>query len=267
MARVGYSIVIPAYNEERRISATLDQVLKFLSYKGIRAEIVVVDDGSTDHTADVVLWYRRKNARVRLLRLPHQGKGSALRRGVAHAHGEFIFLCDADLKQGVGQMEKLETALLRGADVAIGSRWMEENEGPQSQPFYRRLSGRIFNFLTQWLLGLSYRDTQCGLKALTREAAHALFARQRIDGWGFDPELLFLAQRMGYRVEEVGIELVHDYSTSRFRPVRDGVRAFRELFQIFVRDFTGAYPKPLPVPAAPVAPELPSLAQPPREAA
>lgn len=267
MARVRYSIVIPAFNEESRISTTLDSVLKFFSDRGTRAEIVVVDDGSTDRTAEVVQWYRRKNPRVRLLRLEHQGKGAAVRHGVTHSHGEFIFLCDADMKQSVGEMEKLETALMRGADVAIGSRWI--GDAVQSQPFYRRASGRVFNFLTQRLLGLSYKDTQCGLKAFTREAAQAMFACQRIDGWGFDPELLFLAQRMGYRVEEVSIELVHDYSTSRFRPVRDGVQAFKELFQIVVRDLSGAYPKALPAPAtaAAVTAELTSLAEPPREVA
>jgi dolichyl-phosphate beta-glucosyltransferase len=269
MSRIRYSIVIPAFNEEHRISATLDSLLKFFGERGTRAELVVVDDGSTDRTADVVLWYRRKSARVRLVRLQHQGKGSAVRYGVAHAHGEFVFLCDADLKQSVTEMEKLDTALMRGADVAIGSRWIGEGETANSQPFYRRISGRVFNYLAQSLLGLSFKDTQCGLKAFTREAAQTLFAHQRIDGWGFDPELLFLAQRMGYRVEEVSIELLHDYSTSRFRPVRDGLRAFKELFQIFVRDLTGAYPRPMPAPAsaATVPAELTPLAEPPREAA
>ncbi len=270
MARVRYSIVIPAFNEERRITATLESVLKFFSDRGGRAEILVVDDGSSDRTAEIVHGYRRKHARVRLLRLDHQGKGSAVRHGVAHAHGEFIFLCDADLKQSVVEMEKLESALMRGADLAIGSRWIGDAGGAPSQPFYRRFSGRVFNFLTHRLLGLSYQDTQCGLKAFTREAAQALFAHQRIDGWGFDPELLFLAQRLGYRVEEVSIDLVHDYSTSRFRPVRDGLQAFRELFQIAFRDLSGIYPKPLPSPAtaaATVPAELTSLAEPPREAA
>ncbi len=268
MSRVRYSIVIPAFNEERRISATLDEVQKFFADRGARGEVLVVDDGSSDRTSDIVQWYRRRMARVKLYRLPHHGKGSAVRHGVKHAHGEFVFLCDADLRDGVGELDKLETALMRGADVAIGSRWVESTES--AQPFYRRASGRVFNFLTQRLLGLDFKDTQCGLKGFTREAAQTLFAHQSIDGWGFDPELLFLAQRMAYRVEEVSIELHHDYRTSRFRPVRDGVKAFKELFQIAMRDMTGAYPRPVPVTtaaAAAVPAEITPLTESTREAA
>jgi glycosyltransferase involved in cell wall biosynthesis len=246
MARVRYSIVIPAYNEEHRISATLEHVLQYLGERNLRGEVIVVDDGSTDRTADVVFWYRRKTYKVKLLRLEHQGKGSAVRHGVANAHGEIVFLCDADMNAGFEECEKLETALLRGADVAIGSRWIGNQECLQTQPWYRRVAGRVFNLLTQRLLGLGFRDTQCGLKAFTRDAAKELFAYQTIDGWGFDPELLFLARRLGFRVEEVSIRLVHDYRMSRFRPILDGSQTFWELFQIFWRDLRGSYPRPLP---------------------
>lgn len=269
MSRIRYSIVIPAFNEENRISATLDQILKFFAERGTKGEIVVVDDGSTDSTADIVQRYRRRTYRTKLFRLQHRGKGWAVRHGVRHAHGEFVFLCDADLNNGVAELEKLETALMRGADVAIGSRWVGSSESVRSQPFYRRVSGRFFNFLTQRLLGLEFKDTQCGLKAFTREAAHALFPHQSVSGWGFDPELLFLAQRMGFRVEEVGIELHHDYETSRFRPVRDGARAFAELFRIFARDFAGYYPRPVPVTTTTTVPSeiTPLAAESTREAA
>jgi glycosyltransferase involved in cell wall biosynthesis len=253
MARVRYSIVIPAYNEEHRISATLEHVLKYLGERNLRGEIIVVDDGSTDRTADIVLWYRRKTYRVKLIRLQHQGKGSAVREGVNAAHGEIVFLCDADMNAGFDECEKLETALLQGADVAIGSRWIGNEECLQSQPLYRRAAGRVFNFLTQRLLGLAFRDTQCGLKAFTKDAAKDLFSYQTIDGWGFDPELLFLARRLGFRVEEVSIRLVHDYRMSRFRPVIDGTHTFLELFQIFWRDVRGSYPRPAPPAPAPAA--------------
>lgn len=250
MARVRYSIVVPAFNEERRIAATLDALLQHYSDRSSKIEILVVDDGSSDRTCDVVLWFRRKTYRVKLLKVPHGGKGAAVRHGVAHAHGDFVFLCDADLKEGVSQLDRLELALMSGADVAIGSRWIEHKQSVDSQPFYRRVSSRFFNVCAQNLLGLQFKDTQCGLKAFTREAAQALFEHQSIDGWGFDPELLLIAQRLGYEVQEVPIELNHDYNSSRFRPVRDGVRAFRELFSIVVRDLAGAYPRPVPVPVA-----------------
>lgn len=260
MARVRYSIVVPAFNEERRIATTLDCLLQHYSDRSSKVEILVCDDGSTDRTADVVLWYRRKTYRVKLFRLPHGGKGAAVRHGVAHAHGDFVFLCDADLKDGVSQLDKLETALMAGADVAIGSRWVESNTSVETQPLYRRVSSRVFNFFAHGLLGLRFKDTQCGLKAFTRDAAQSLFEHQRIDGWGFDPELLLIAQRFGYQVSEVPIELAHDYSTSRFRPVRDGINTFTELFRIVVRDAMGAYPKPVTAPtvaALPVGAELP----------
>ena len=111
--RIRYSIVIPAFNEERRIGATLEHIMKYVAERNVRAEIIVVDDGSTDRTADVVLWYRRKTYRIKLLRIRHQGKGSAVRRGVQAAHGQFIFLCDADMHEGFGECEKLEAALAR----------------------------------------------------------------------------------------------------------------------------------------------------------
>jgi len=269
MARVRYSIVVPAFNEERRIATTLDCLLQHFEDRTARLEILVVDDGSTDRTSDIVMWYRRKTYRVKLLKVPHGGKGAAVRHGVSHAHGEFIFLCDADLKDGVSQLAKLEMALLRGADVAIGSRWVDPDPDANPQPLYRRLSSRIFNFCAHNLLGLEFKDTQCGLKAFTREAAQSLFEHQNIDGWGFDPELLLIASRFGFRVTEVPIELNHDYGTSRFRPLRDGVMTFTELFSIVLRDAVGAYPRAVKTPATVPMPatEVPAIAESGQEAA
>jgi glycosyltransferase involved in cell wall biosynthesis len=270
MARVRYSIVVPAFNEERRIATTLDCLLQYFGERAAKLEILVVDDGSTDRTSDVVLWYRRKTYRIKLLRVPHGGKGAAVRHGFSRAHGEFIFLCDADLKNGVSELEKLEMALMTGADVAIGSRWVEPAPEAKPQPPYRRVSSRIFNFFAHNLLGLQFKDTQCGLKAFTREAAQTLFVHQSIDGWAFDPELLLIARRLGYRVVEVPIELNHDYATSRFRPLRDGLTTVTELFSIVLRDATGAYPRPVKV-AVPIVPaaasKVPAVVESGREAA
>lgn len=248
--RIRYSIVIPAYNEERRIASTLEHVMKYVAERNVRAEIIVVDDGSQDRTAEMVRQYRRRTYRVKLLRSPHGGKGSAVRRGIQAAHGEIIFLCDADMHEGFVECEKLEAALLAGADVAIGSRWVEHCESIDSKPLYRRASSRLFNLCTQRLLGLKFHDTQCGLKAFTRDAAKDLCAYQSIDGWGYDPEVLFVAGRLGYRVAEVAIQLQHDYSSSKFRPIEDGFITFKELFQIVWRDMLGGYPRPMPAAAA-----------------
>jgi glycosyltransferase involved in cell wall biosynthesis len=246
--RVRYSVVIPAFNEERRIPATLDHVMRYIAERNVRGEIIVVDDGSTDRTAQLVMSYRRKTCRVKLLRWQHQGKGSAVRRGVQAAHGQIVFLCDADMHEGFAECEKLEAALLAGADIAIGSRWVEYSES--TQPFYRRISSRVFNLCTQRLLGLKFRDTQCGLKAFTRDAARDLCEYQSINGWGYDPELLFVAMRLGYRVAEVAIKLDHDYTSSKFRAVQDGFITFKDLFQILWRDLLGSYPRPMPAQAA-----------------
>jgi glycosyltransferase involved in cell wall biosynthesis len=255
--RVRYSIVIPAYNEERRIAATLERVVKYIAERNVRSEIIVVDDGSTDRTAQIVMGYRRRSYRVKLLRLQHQGKGSAVRRGVSVAHGEIIFLCDADMHEGFAECEKLEAALLAGADIAIGSRWVQKCESNR-QPLYRRASSRVFNLCTQRLLGLKFHDTQCGLKAFTRDAAKDLCGYQSINGWGYDPELLFVAVRLGYRVAEVAIKLEHDYRSSKFRPVQDGFITFKDLFQILWRDMLGNYPRPMRAPAGVAAAPAPA---------
>lgn len=267
MARVRYSIVVPAFNEERRIATTLDCLLQHFEDRASKLEILVVDDGSTDRTSEVVMWYRRKTYRVKLLKIAHAGKGAAVRHGVAHAHGEFVFLCDADLRDGVSQLSKLEMALMSGADVAIGSRWVGLDTRAMSQPLYRRVSSRVFNFCAHGLLGLRFKDTQCGLKAFTRDAAQALFEHQSIDGWGFDPELLLIANRFGYQVTEVPIELNHDYATSRFRPFRDGITTFTELFSIVLRDAVGAYPRAVKVPVPTPAGEIAAIAESGQEAA
>ncbi|MGH9524685.1 MAG: dolichyl-phosphate beta-glucosyltransferase [Terriglobales bacterium] len=266
------TIVVPAFNEERRIATTLDCLLQHYGEGQGQTEILVVDDGSTDRTSQVVNWYHRKEEAVNLLRVPHGGKGAAVRQGVAHAQGDFVFLCDADLKEGVSQLDKLESALRGGADVAIGSRWVAAAESTESQPLFRRICSRIFNLCAHRLLGLQFKDTQCGLKAFTNSAAHAMFQHQSIDGWGFDPELLLIASRFGYDVAEVPIELPHDYTTSRFRPIRDGITTFKELFAIVLRDAAGAYPSAQAARSAKAAtvagsPELPQVASSGQEAA
>ena len=271
MALIRRTIVVPAFNEERRIATTLDCLLEHYGGQEGDTEILVVDDGSTDRTSEVVNWYHRKAEAVNLLRVPHGGKGAAVRQGVAHAQGTYVFLCDADLKDGVSQLDKLEAALAAGSDVAIGSRWVEASESTESQPLFRRICSRIFNLFAHNLLGLHFKDTQCGLKAFTNVAAQSMFRHQSIDGWGFDPELLLIANRFGYQVAEVAIELPHDYSTSRFRPIRDGIMTFKELFAIVLRDAAGAYPTSEAAAAAKVAvvpaSELPQVASSGQEAA
>lgn len=236
-----YTIIIPAYNERERITSTLDKVLAYIASERWRAEIVVVNDGSRDDTAEIVKQYAQSNPAVRLIENPgNRGKGYSVRNGVLHALGDVLLFTDADLSSPIYEATKLFNAIDNGADLAIGSRWLRSELQTEKQPLYRQLFGRIFNLLLRGILGLNYKDTQCGFKAFTREAATNIFTRQKIDRWGFDPEILFLANRLKYRVEEVPVEWAHD-SRSKINPLLDGFKMFLELLRIRWNSLTGSY--------------------------
>jgi dolichyl-phosphate beta-glucosyltransferase len=244
LASPTYSIVIPAYNERARIGATLERVLAYVEQQGWAAEIIVVNDGSRDDTVKVVRSYAEKDSRLRLLENPgNRGKGYSVRNGMLHATGEVLLFSDADLSSPVEEAPKLIEAIRAGADVAIGSRWLRSELQTQRQSVRRQLMGRVFNLVPRLVLGLSFKDTQCGFKAFTRRAALEIFPRQRIERWGFDPELLFLARKLGYRVIEVPVAWGHSEGT-RINPVRDGAKMVWEVFKIRWNALTGKYEKP-----------------------
>ena len=236
-----YSIVIPAYNEERRLAAALDQVLAHARERGWEAEVLVVNDGSRDGTAALAAEYAARHPGVRLLENPgNRGKGYSVRHGMLEARGEWLLFTDADLSAPIAEAEKLFAALGAGAEVAIGSRWLASETQTLRQPLYRQFFGRVFNLLLRLLLGLRFRDTQCGFKAFSRRAARELFPRQRIERWAFDPELLYLARRLGFRVEEVPVEWAHD-RRSTISPLRDGLRMGWDLLRIRWYALSGKY--------------------------
>ena len=237
----GISIVIPAYNESARLGPTLDLVLAFVRQQAWDAEVIVVDDGSRDQTADLVRDCARSNPIVRLVQNPgNHGKGYSVRNGVLHAQGAIVLFTDADLSAPIEEASKLFDAIEAGADVAIGSRWACSELQTQRQPVGRQVMGRTFNVLLRILLGLDFKDTQCGFKAFRRGAAKALFPLQRIEGWGFDPELLFLALRAGFRVAEVPVVWAHDEG-SRIHPLADGSKMLLEVLRIRWYALTGRY--------------------------
>jgi len=236
-----YSIVIPAYNEGARIGATLEKVLAYVARQGWDAEVVVVNDGSKDNTVEIVSGFAAKNPGLRLVENPgNRGKGYSVRNGMLNALGELLLFSDADLSSPIEEAVKLFGAIRGGADVAIGSRWLQRELQTQRQPLYRQLFGRIFNLLLRTLLGLKFKDTQCGFKAFTRPAAQAIFPQQRIERWGFDPEILYLANKFGFRTVEVPVEWAHDEGT-RISPLRDGTRMFFEMLKIRWNALTGRY--------------------------
>lgn len=233
------SVVIPAYNEERRLPDTLDTVRAYLATKAYPWEIVVADDGSDDATAAIVARAGQKDERVKLLPLPHRGKGWAVKNGMLAARGEYRFLCDADLSMPIDLLERLLPVGASSLDIAIGSR---EAPGARriGEPRRRWLMGRIFNAMTRALATPGISDTQCGFKVFRAAAAETLFEIQTLDGFAFDAEILFLARRRGFSVAEVGIDW-HYRSESKVRPIRDGWRTFRDLIIVRYRLLTGRY--------------------------
>jgi dolichyl-phosphate beta-glucosyltransferase len=239
--RPRYSIVIPAYNESARVGVTLEKVLAYVAQRGWDAEIIAVDDGSCDNTAEIIRSYAEKNPRLRLLQNPgNRGKGYSVRNGMLHAQGEISLFSDADLSSPIEEADKLFAAIAGGADIAVGSRWLRRELQTQPQPFYRQIFGRAFNLMLRIVLGLRFKDTQCGFKAFTDRAAKAIFPLQKIERWGFDPELLYLARKLGFKVAEVPVQWAHREGT-RISPLRDGTRMFGEMLKIRWNGLTGKY--------------------------
>ena len=236
------TIVIPAYNEEERLVPTLDRVLAFCTDSRWNAEIIVVNDGSRDRTPDIVRTYEQTGI-VRLLENPgNRGKGYSVRNGVLSATGEFILFTDADMSSPIEEAPKLLQALADGADIAIGSRWARSELQTRRQSVLRQFLGRVFNLLLRLLLRLDFKDTQCGFKAFRRDAARAVFPLQRVEGWGFDPEILFLADQFGFRMVEVPVRWGHDTRT-RINPLLDGARMVSDMLLIRWNSMSGKYPK------------------------
>ena len=246
-----YSIVIPAYNEGGRLVATLEKVLAYVRQQGWDAEVIVVNDGSRDNTAEIVRAFAQKNPILRLVENPgNRGKGYSVRNGILNSRGDIVVFSDADLSSPIEEMPKLLEALAEGADVAIGSRWLRAELQTQRQSLHRQVFGRIFNGLNRIVLGLQFKDTQCGFKAFTRRAAQMILPLQRIERWGFDPEILFLARKFGLRVQEVPVRWGHSGGT-RINPVIDGARMFQEMLRIRWYDVTRKYDGRIAVAAQP----------------
>ena len=241
-----YSIVIPAYNEGQRLGETLEKVLAYVRQQGWDAEVIVVNDGSRDNTAQIVRTFAEKNRILRLVENPgNRGKGYSVRNGILNSRGDIVVFSDADLSSPIDEMPKLLQALAAGADIAIGSRWLRSELQTQRQSLHRQLFGRVFNGLNRLILGLQFKDTQCGFKAFTRRAAQTILPLQRIERWGFDPEILFLARKFGFRVAEVPVRWGHVGGT-RINPLMDGARMFEEMLRIRWYDMTGKYDGRIP---------------------
>ncbi|HEX9926206.1 MAG TPA: dolichyl-phosphate beta-glucosyltransferase [Anaerolineae bacterium] len=235
------SIIIPAYNEEVRLPQTLPKVIEFVEAQTYKAEVVLVDDGSVDRTAEIVEAFVAEHACLRLVKAEHRGKGHAVKIGMLQARGEYAFLCDADLAMPITELPKFLPPVQNGYQVAIGSR---EGEGAMryNEPAYRHLMGRVFNWLVKILAVPGFEDTQCGFKCFHRSVKEDLFSYQTIDGFSFDVEILYVAQKRGYRIIEVPI-LWYYQVESKVHPVKDTIRMVRDMVNVRRNDGLGHYEK------------------------
>ncbi len=236
------SIVIPAFNEQRRLPETLRRVRAYLEARRADAEVIVVDDGSRDATAALVEARRGEFPGLRLVSNGvNRGKGYSVRRGMLEARGRIVLFTDADLSAPIEEADKL-LAAMRDHEVAIGSRGVDRSLIEVHQSPLRELAGIVFNFLVRAITGLRFVDTQCGFKAFLREPSRIIFEQQRIERFGFDPEILFLAKRHGLRAVEIPVRWAHDQQT-RVNMVRDSLQMFGEVLSIRWNWLLGRYPK------------------------
>jgi len=237
------SVVIPAYNEELRLPATLERIAAYLKNCGREAEVLVVDDGSKDRTAAVAESFRGKVAALRVVpNGVNRGKGYSVRHGVQEARGRIVLFTDADLSAPIEEAGKLIEALnTRNCDVAIGSRAVDRSLITVHQSRFREFSGIIFNKLVRIILRISFVDTQCGFKAFRRERCGIVFEQQTIERFGFDPELLYLARHHGLRAVEIPVRWGHSPAT-KVSMLRDSLQMFLDVFKIRWNSLLGRYP-------------------------
>jgi dolichyl-phosphate beta-glucosyltransferase len=240
------SIIIPAYNEERRLPRGLAQIRDYLASRHTapgQVEIIVVDDGSKDRTAAIAQEWARELPSLRLVSNgENHGKGFAVRQGMQAARGRVALFTDADLSAPIEEADKLLAAIEAGNEVAIGSRAMNRALIFRRQSRQREMAGMIFNAFVRLFTGLPFQDTQCGFKAFVRERSRIVFEQQRIEGFGFDPEILFLAKRHGLRSVEIPVRWAHDPAT-KVHVIRDGLTMFLDLVYIRWNWLIGRYPK------------------------
>ena len=230
------SIVVPAFNESLRIAPSIEAILGYVKRRKLSAEVVIVDDGSTDGTAGIV-----KSFRLRVLKNEgNRGKGYSVRRGVLETHGSWVVFTDADLSAPIEELDRLLEAADEGADVVIGSRAIDRSKIGVHQSQFREIGGILYNGMVRLVLGLSIQDTQCGFKLFRRETMKPVFELQTIFRFGFDPEILFLAKQRGLRICEVPVVWNHD-AGSKVRVLRDGIAMFLDLIRIRWNWISGKY--------------------------
>lgn len=240
MKKINISVVIPAYNEEKRISHTLYRIDKFLFEKGYSYEIIVVNDGSTDGTAKVVNSLKPYINNLKLINLPeNKGKGFAIKKGVLKANGEVILFTDADNSTDISHLNTFLQYLQESYDIVIASRALPLSKIPKKQPIYRRVLSKLGNKIINLLFSLNIKDTQCGFKLFKKDVAKNIFKKLTIDRWGFDIEILVIAKCLNYKVKEKEVEWIND-PNSKVKLI-DFFKTFKELINIKYNLITNKY--------------------------
>jgi len=230
---VELSVIIPAYNEERRLAPTLQRVVEYLGEQPWPTEVVVVDDGSSDATAELargIIEDAPIPGRV-LVNEHNRGKGYSVLRGMTESTGRLALFSDADLSTPIEHALDLRAAIEAGADIAIGSRALRDSDLAVPQPFLRQTAGRMFSLVQRTILGSGIHDTQCGFKMFTREAVESVFPHQQLERWAFDAELIFIALRLGFTVVEVPVRWVNSPDT-KVNAFTDGMQMVADLTRI-----------------------------------
>jgi dolichyl-phosphate beta-glucosyltransferase len=233
------SIIIPAYNEERRLPNTFEQLFNFLNAQTYRYEVLLIENGSTDNTFDIAQSYSKNHKELQVLQCQERGKGLAVKYGMLEAKGEYRFMCDADFSMPPEEINRFLPPVLDGYDIAIASR-----EAPGAvrfnEPFHRHLIGRGFNLMIRLLALPGLHDTQCGFKCFRAEVAEALFRKQTIPGWSFDVEVLYIAKKSGCRIIELPVPWYFN-AESKIKVLRDSYRMGLDLFKIRLNGLKGVY--------------------------
>ena len=233
------SLIIPAYNEERRLPESLDKVIRFLEDQPFDSQVWVVDNASTDATPEIIAEYADRSHLIRKISEPQPGKGAAVRRGMLAARGQYRFMADADLSMPIEEITRFLPPRLEHVDIAIASR---EAEGAvrYGEPAYRHWGGRLMNLFIRALALPGLHDTQCGFKCFTAQAADDLFRYQTLDGWSFDIEILYIARLRGYRIEEIPIPWYFNAET-KVNAVNDALKMLRDIASIRRNHHLGVY--------------------------
>ncbi len=242
MNNIYVSVVIPTYNEEKRIGGTLDIIREYLKKHNFPSEIIIVDDGSTDCTLDIVKEKKKQcSANFQIISYsPNRGKGYAVKSGIKKAKGEYVLFSDADNATPFEEVSKLLAKVKNGYDIAIGSRYITGSQIKKKQSLFRRFMSRGGNLLFWLILGLKFKDTRCGFKLFKNYVAKHLFSLQKLEKWGFDTEILVLACKYKCKVCEVPV-VWYDKSRSQISPIYDSLRSFKEIFQIKWNLIRGKY--------------------------